>query len=233
MAKSINNYTTFVALDGVANNASATMPAVYYDQDGQRRKLILFRDDKTGEDVLYKFKFGRDKRHITLPLNKKDIYGNSYVEFLRDHPLNSDSPLNTGNSWFKELNSERDAEKALDSFKVRHKAEDLALSLKGQDFEDICKVLGIDGTPQIKLHKVMEYASRNPSDFIDKVKDPNRRPLAIFRSAVEKRIITKHGFRYVFGDVHVGNDEEKAVIKIAEDKELRNVLEERIKKAGG
>lgn len=233
MAKQVNNYATFVALDGITQNASVTIPAVYYGENGERHKLVLYRDDKTGEDVIYKFKFGRDKRHITLPVNKKDIYGNSYVEFLRNHPLNADSPNLTGGPWFKELDNERDAEKALSSFKVRHKAEDLALSLKGNDFEEVCKVLGIDGKPQIKLHKLMEYASRNPSDFISRVEDPNRRATSLFKASVKTKVITKHGFRYVFGDVHIGNDEEKAIIKIASDKELQAILEESIKKAGG
>ena len=233
MAKSIDNYVTFVALDSAARRTNSSFPATFYDDNGQRKKLVLYKDDKTGEDVVYRFKFGRDKRHITFPKNKKDIYGESYVDFLREHPLNQDSPIAKGSPWFKELDSEKDAEKALDSFEIRNKAENLALSLKGDVFEEVCKVFGFEGTPKIKLHKIMEYASRNPSDFIDRVEDPNRKPTSIFRSAVESKVIKKHGFRYVYGDVHIGNDEEKAIIKIAEDKELQSVLLDAIAKAGG
>lgn len=232
MAKSVDNYATFVALDRIAGKASANMPAVYYDSEGQRQRLVLFRDDKNGEDVIYKFKWSRDKRHITLPINKKDIYGTSYVEFLRNHPLNKNSPNAVDHPWFKELDDERDATKAIDSFKIRHEAESKALSLKGKEFDEVCKVLGIEGKEGIKLHKLMEFASRNPSAFLDEVNNPNRKATALFRAAVANKIITKHGFRYVYKDTHVGNDEEKAITKIAEDKDLQEVLEKALANSG-
>lgn len=232
MAKSIDNYATFVALDVIAGNASVNMPAVYYDEEGQRQRLVLFKDDKTGEDVIYKFKWSRDKRHITLPLNKKDIYGTSYVEFLREHPLNKNSSISVDNPWFKELDDEKDAGKAIDSFKIRNEAEGKALSLKGKEFDEVCKVLGIEGKPSIMLHKLMEYASRNPSAFLEEVNNPNRRATALFRAAFASKIITKHGFRYVYQDTHIGNDEAKAITKIAEDADLQEVLEKALATAG-
>jgi hypothetical protein len=231
MAKKVDNYVTFVASDKVKKNAGRSFGG-YTDELGEKHYIAMGRDRQTGEDIEYRFKFSRDKRFITVPINKKDINGKSWVEFLRNHPLNSDVRGGERMGWFKEMNSERDASVALESVKLRNKAENLALNLKPSEFDEVCKVLGFDGTEQVKLHKILQYATRNASDFIELVDDPNRKATSIFRSALANKIITKHGFRFVYRDTHVGNDEAKAIAKIAEDKDLQEVLSEALKKAG-
>lgn len=227
-----NKYVTFVSLDPVINKASVNIPAVYYDETGQPKRLILFRDNKTGEDVVYKFKFSRDKRHITIPHDKRDIYGESYVEFLRNHPLNKNSYLSDGNPYFKEMDDEKDASIAIDDFRLRNEAENKALALKGAEFEEVCRVLGIEGDPSVMMHKIIEFASRNPRTFLDSLGDPNRKALSLFRAAVSGKAITKKGFMYMYGDTAIGNDEERAVTKIASDPDLQDILTKALSKAG-
>lgn len=230
MTKKVNDYATFVALDAIVKNSSSTFTG-FRDEDGTMRYIAASRD-QNGNDVPYRFKFSKDKRFITVPLNKKDINGNSWVEFLRDHPYNQHSPSARKAPWYKELDNDRDAEIAIDSFKLRNKAESIVLKLKGKEFDEVCNVLGFRGTDGVKLHKLMQYATRNPTSFLETFEDPNRRAAAVLRAALVAKVVIKHGFRYMFKDVHLGNDEEKAIAKVAEDKELLEAIQTATEKAG-
>jgi hypothetical protein len=232
MAKQVDNYVTFVALDPIIRNASASFSVYTEPSTGDRKYISDRRDPKTGEDIMYRFKFGRDKRYITIPIKKSDINGVSWVEFLRNHPYNANSPIAVKNPWFKELDNDRDAHVAIDSVKLRNKAENKAINLKESEVEEIAKVFGFSGTHDIKFHKILQYASKNPSDFLEQVEDPNRDARAIFNEAVKQKIIVKKGFRYIYQDAHIGNDADKSIIKISEDKELKQILSDAIKKAG-
>lgn len=225
---SIKRTVTFVSL--LPNRASNTF-YVYYDEEGTKHQLVQ-GVDKEGNDIPYRFKLGRDKRFVTIPTNKKDIYGNSYLDFLRNHPRNQNSPGASKTPWFKELDSDKDATIALDSYMLRNKAENLALSLKGKELEEVYKVLGFSGEPKVKFHKLMQYASKNCSDFIERVEDPNRKAQALLRAGVDNKIITKRGFVYKYQDIVLGNDEGRAVTKIAEDKDLQEILEKALGTAG-
>lgn len=231
MAKPVDNYATFVALDAIIKNASSTF-GTYENEDGQIKYISYNIDQRTGQDVVWKFKFTRDKRFITVPVNKKDANGNSVVEFLRNHPLNANSENPSKAPWFKEIDNGRDAEVAIDSLKLRNEAENKALGLKAEELEEVCKVLGFSGDAKVKLHKLLQFATKNPTDFLSMVDDPNRRARALFESAYKNKIITRKGFMYQFQDVHIGNDKDKAIIKIADDKELQEILANALKKAG-
>ena len=231
MAKRVDNYATFVALDPVLKKASCSFGS-YRDEDGNLRYISQTTDPRTGQVVVYKFKFNRDKRFITVPLNKKDVNGNSFVDFLRNHPRNANSPIALNNPWFKEVDNGRDAEVAISSVKLRNEAENKALNLKDKEFDEVVKVLGYTGDKNVKLHKVLQYATRNPSDFLSIVSDPNRKARSLFEAALSNKVITRHGFRFVYGDTHIANDKDKAIIKIAEDKDLQEILENALKKAG-
>ena len=226
----MNNKRTVTFVSLLPNRASDTF-YVYYDEEGTRHQMVQ-GVDKEGNDIPYRFKLGRDKRFITIPINKKDIYGNSYVDFLRNHPYNKNSPYAIDNPSFKELDSDKDAEIALDSYTLRNRAENLALSLKGKELEEVYKILGYSGEEKVKLHKLMQYASKNPSDFIEKVEDPNRKAQALLNAAIKNKIINKRGFVYKYQDIVLGNDEGRAVTKIAEDKDLQEILEKALSTAG-
>jgi hypothetical protein len=79
---------------------------------------------------------------------------------------------------------------------------------------------------------MIEYATRNPTTFLSSIEDPNRKALALFRAATSAKVITKKGFMYVYKDTPIGNDEERAVIKIASDPDLQDVLTKALSKSG-
>lgn len=231
MAKKVENYATFVALDPIVKNASTSFGA-YNDEDGNRKYICYATDPRTGQDIVWKFKFNRDKRFVTVPLNKKDINGVLVVDFLRNHPLNANSGRGHKNPWFKEIDNGRDAEVAIESVKLRNEAENKALSLKPAELEELSAVLGFSGDPKIKLHKLLQYATKNPTDFLSRFSDPNRKARALFEKAWDNKLITRKGFMFNFGDVFIGNDKDKAIIKIADDKEFQDIIEQALKKAG-
>lgn len=231
MAIKVDDYVTFVSL--LPTNAAFSI-GVYYDEVGER-KYIFANTNERGDDVPYKVKFNRSKRHVRFHKDKVDKYGTNFVEWLRNHPKCVGSPFGTPLElcWFKEADSEKDAKVAFEDYKIRNTAENYALSLKGTELSRVASVLGFSGSESITHTNILHYASKDPKGFLEKVKDPNLEYEAMFRDALSEKVITKRGFRYVYNEVHLGNDEDSVIAKLAEDKDLSDVIKKAISSASG
>jgi hypothetical protein len=227
----VDQYVTFVSL--LPTNAAVTI-GPYTDSIGNYFFLHGSTNDR-GEDVPYKVKFKRSKRHVRFHKDKKDKYGTSFVTWLRNHPRCAGSPFGLPEDlcWFKEANSEKDAKIAFEDYKIRNTAENYVLSLKGKELERVASVLGFSGSASVIHTNILHYASKNPAEFLSKVKDPNLEYEALFRDALSEKVISKRGFRFVYNEVHLGNDEEAVIAKLAEDKDLRLVIQKAISSASG
>lgn len=207
----------------------------YYDDEGNKHSLVLGLDSN-GQEIPYRFKIGKDKRFLKVPLNKKDMNGNSYVEFLRNNPHNEGSPIAGNDIWYKELDTDKDAEIVIEDHALRNKAEGIALELASKkmkgDLDEICASLRIKGSDKVKVRKLLEYANAYPSDFIEMAGDPNRKFKALIETALEAKVIKKRGFRYVFNDEHLGNKESDAIDALSKDKDLVKAIEDALKSSG-
>ena len=231
MAIKVEDYVTFVSL--LPTNAAFSI-GTYYNELGERQFIHGGVNEK-GDDVPYKVKFSRSKRHVRFHKDKVDKYGTNFVEYLRNHPRCLGSPWGTPKElcWFKEADSEKDAKVAFEDYKVRNAAENYALSLKGKELDRVASVLGFRGNPSVVHTNILHYASKDPQGFLEKVKDPNLEYEALMRDALSSKVITRRGFRYTYNDVHLGNDEQAVVKKLAEDKDLSEAIKKATSVASG
>jgi hypothetical protein len=231
MAIKVQNYVTFVSL--LPKNAAFTVGS-YYDNVGNRFFLHGGENDK-GDVIPYKIKFTRNKRHVRFHKDKVDSNNINYVWFLRNHPRCLGSPFNLPAElcWFKEADSEKDAEIALKDFELKNQAETYALNLKGDEFERVAALLGFQGNKSVVHSNIVHYASKDPSGFLEKIKDPNMKFESMMRKALAEKVITKRGFRFTYNDVHLGNNEQEVITKLAEDKELFKAIEKAVQVSSG
>lgn len=226
----VNNYVSFVSLLPTNKFSLST----YEDHVGNKFFIHSGSLDQNGNPVPFKFKFTRSKRHLQFHKDKTDQNGINYVWFLRNHPrcLGSKFNLPKEMCWFKEEDSEKDAEIIIQSYENRNKAETYALNLKGAEFDRVASVLGFVGPKAVVHQKLIHYASKDPIGFLEKVKDPNMIYEALMRDALSTKVISKRGFRFTYNDIHLGNSEEDVIKRLAEDKDLRAVIQKSVGLAG-
>ena len=207
--------------------------AKYNDENGDERKLVV--DNRNGREIKANIKFPAGKRMITIPLNKKDIEGRSFVDFLKNSPYCKGSPVCEGEGMFYEYDLKRDAKVAIEETRERNKAESYALELygTGEKLKQMALYVGcFDEDPEVQHAQVLEYARLQYRDFNDKADTPEIANTAIFKEALNKGVILKKGFLFEANlnktKVSLGNSEPKSIAKIASDDTLREAILSRI-----
>lgn len=240
MAKKFNpnDYVHFVYL--TPKNASYGF-STYQTLEGDVKFISYGKDPKTGEPIKYFFTFSKKDRVIRVHKNKKDIFGNSVVEFLRNSPECKNSPNGTYEPnengdlvqvgvIFKEMNEESDAEKAIAAKEYRLKAETLAANLKGEELHEVAALLGIYGKETLVKHAVMEVAGNRPPQFMEAYDNPNRKAFALIRKGLNAKVLLQKGSIIMWNDTTIGADEQDAVATLLKDKKMMTALSEAIKK---
>lgn len=209
--------------------------AKYYDANGDEQKLVVDKRED-GREIQATIKFPAGKRIITIPENKKDMLGNSFVEFLKNSPYCRDSSICDGMGMFYEYNPKKDAKVAIEETKERNKAESYALELfgTGEKLKNMALYVGcFDEDSEVQHAAVLEYARLQYRDFNDKADTPEVANTAIFKEAQNKGIILKKGFMYEANvndtKISLGNSEPKSIAKIASDDSLRKAITSRLK----
>jgi len=200
------------------------------------------------------FTFTPLNRSIKIPVNKKDIRGKSYIEFLRNHPDCEGSP--NGNYhvdengrtiqhgvWYRELKEEQDASIAIDNRKLRIDAENIAINLPLAECKELGSILGIQakGPHQMKF-SLMEFAQNNPELFMKTYNAPDRKVRGAVKAGIEQGILTKTGTVISWDKTILGSDENEAVALLIKNSDLmygllhklgKEVPEEEEKKKAG
>jgi hypothetical protein len=214
----------------------------YQDESGEVKFISYSKDPKTGDPIKYYFNFGMKDRVIRVNKDKKDLFGNSVVEFLRNCPeckgsRNGSYAIDevTGETVqegviFKEMNEESDAEKAIEAKEYRLKAETLAANLKGEDIYDVAALLGIFGKESLVRHAIMEVAGNRPPQFMDAYDNPNRQALALIKKGLAKNVLENRGGLVLWNKTTIGVDEAEAASAVLKDKKLFEGLANAIKK---
>lgn len=228
---STKGYTYFVLKNPLQANYGFTG---YTDKEG-RSCFIPRGEDDRGNLIKRKFTFGR-RRQISIPNSQKEV-----IDFLRNHP-NCEGSENgfyvvdsTGKQVqkridFVELNHEKDAKVATDAVELRHKAESIAIGLK--DNEEELRSVGInigcnhDQSGMI-YHYVLQFAENNPQKFLDIYEDPSRKAMSVVKEGLNKtNVLRKKGFMILWGDEHLGNDEQSAAKKLSDDPDLMKAIKD-------
>lgn len=207
----------------------------YDDEEGN---VMEYHDGKLGKDKLpepTKFQFSR--RHRTMPVHKKasgkDKNGDTIlrVDFLRNHPQCEGSPNARGATpKFKEMNSDKDIDIALEANKVRREAEELAANLTGEGLKNAAAMYGkIDGSAKAKKFVVMQAAFHDPEKFLATVNNEEFTIRGFIQRAIMLEVLNRVGYIIKFENVTIGIDEEEAIHTLLKDKDLFNSINKLVK----
>lgn len=223
---------------GYSDHAGAVKDRQYPSgEQGRFVQYVLSKDDK-GRDVPKRFKFTESLRRFMTRPSDVDIYGKSQYEFLKNHPSCEGSPNghyeedDKGNRvqvgiQFRELNTAKDAEVALQADKLRVKAETSVLNLDEQTLTEVANILGIYGEPDSLMRlRVAEWSRKQPAEYMELLESGDRALRAIVRRALNEGIFTKQGTLIKWETVLLGSDENHAIATINSNPEMLQALQE-------
>jgi hypothetical protein len=219
-----DNFVYFVLLR--PSNPHYGFAGGYNDLDGNLQMIVDKLDDK-GRPVPRYFKFSKKERTIRIPKKQQDSRGNNVADFLRNHPECKGSVNNTGQAiWFKEINEDKDSGLAVEAKKARIEAENVAVSLKGQDLVDVAALCGLfNSKPNAMMHRVLEVAGNDPEAFMDIINDPAIKTKSLLRRGIRLELIKQKGTLLVWENTTLGVDENDAVRNLLSDAILYNAVE--------
>lgn len=190
-----------------------------------------------GSPIYRRWKFTNDGgRTVTVHKNKTDLNGVKAVDFLRGSPNcqgSANGAFNHGGEqidiYFKEMNEEADAKVGLDSEVAKLEAQNLALKVKGQDFVDLCALIGVFNKEEsVMRFSLLDYAKRNPEAFNLAYNDKVRKLKSILRQGVACGVINKEGRMLTWEGQLLGVDEETAVIKLDKEEKMFDAIKKHI-----
>lgn len=206
-------------------------------------------NNKTGKPEPADMNFSR--RHKVMPVhvkaNGKDRNGNFILkaDYLRNHPECEGSPNNEGQQcWFKEMNTDRDVDLALEASNMRRRAENVAAGLSGAELRSAAALYN-ETSDSAKKQKfaVLQWAFHDPERFLKQIASDDFKIKGFIKRCLSHGIFEKHGTIIRWGSVTIGIDEDdavrkllldettaSAVKKLLEEKEGVNTIEEEVKK---
>jgi hypothetical protein len=212
----------------------------YTNEFGQ---VVGFLDgkDKDGQPIYHRWKFDQDgARTIRVHRNKTDVSLEKLnaVEFLRKSPNCKGSPNGSYSAdgtqvdiYFEEMNDEKAAKEGLAAEMERIEAQNLALKVKGQDFIDLCALIGVFNKDEsIMRFSLVDFAKNKPEKFTELYNDPVRQIKSVIRRGVSTGIIVKEGRMYSWENQLLGVDEEDAVHKLKTEDNLLKALKAHLDK---
>lgn len=204
---------------------------------------------KTGKPEAADFHFSR--RHRAMPVHKnahgKDRNGNyiKKIDFLRGNPECEGSPNNTGQvCYYKEMNTDKDVDIALEAGETRRKAESMAADLSGNELRSAA-ALYKETSDSAKKQKfaVLQWAFHDPEGFMKEIGSDDFKIRGFIKRCLAHGVFVKQGTILRWGTMTIGIDEDDAVRKLLLDedtaravkknlaeKEGVNTIEEEVKK---
>jgi len=232
-----DDYTFFVLDDAFKNNASFGFRAAYTDRQGDFHKLTTHQLDKsTGEKMIRKFTI--QKGHKTLRVHNSRT---EELEFLRNHPNCKGSPngaYRPGSNgemlqldvWFSEVNTERDAAKAVEWRTLRIDAQNKILELAGndQDLIEFGTAIGYLGTPKVVMFSLFEHAEKDPQYILEEINSPDMKAKSLYREGVSKGILQRKGISYMLEDFEIGVDDDSCIKTIKTNEDVAKLLKKKL-----
>src|SRR5882672_7141212 len=171
-----------------------------------------------------------------------DLYGIRMYDFIANSPFCEGSPNGTyrrnpetgdqiqTNVMFRLMNSEADAEVALEADIRRSKAQLSAAEIDKQTLLEIATHgLGRTGEPdKVMRHAVVQWAGKRPQDYFDILESGDRQVRSTIRRALTERIFEQKGSLIYWGQTLIGPDEDSAVATLMKDEQLLKALNEKL-----
>jgi len=243
-----NNLTYFV-LTGIGlekiNRGGTHSMSSYVDyagafgSPGATIKYITSRDDK-GRDKGKYFTWSESHRRFVVREGERDINGITQYDFLRNSPECEGSPNGTygpdGSQTgivYREMNTAKDAEVALEADQSRIKAQASALELEPSVLAEVAAHIGVfasaeDPNALIMRVRVVDWAGKNPGDYFDVLNSGDREVRAVLRKAIADGILSVKGTMIQWENTVIGADENAAVSRLIADPAVYSALKEKI-----
>jgi hypothetical protein len=194
-------------------------------------------NSKTGKPEAADFHFSR--RHRAMPVHKnahgKDREGAriSKIDFLRNNPECEGSPNNTGQQcWYKEMNTDKDVDIALEAGNTRREAEGIAAGFSGNDLKSAAALYN-ETSDSVKKQKfaVLQWAFHDPEGFLKQINTDDFKIRGFIKRCLAHGVFTKSGTILRWGSITIGIDEDDAVRKLLLDEDtavaVRKLLAEK------
>ena len=212
----------------------------YTNEFGQEIGFMDGKDSK-GQPIYHRWKFDQDgARTIRVHKNKTDVSERKLnaVEFLRNSPNCKGSPNGAyslygtqTDIYFEEMNDEKTAREGLNAEVVRVDALNAALKVKGQDFVDLCALIGVFNKEEsVMRFALVDFAKNKPDKFNELYHDPVRQLKSLIRRGVSANVITKEGRMLSWENKLLGVDEDDAVRALKTDENLFKALKAHLDK---
>jgi hypothetical protein len=250
MKKPFNSHNlTYFVLTGIGlekiNRGGTHSMCSYVDyagvfgSPGATVRYVTTRDDK-GRDKGKYFTWSESHRRFVVREGEQDINGITQYEFLKNAPECEGSPNGTytpdGSQTgvvYREMNTAKDAEVALEADQSRIKAQASALELDITVLAEVAAHIGVfagkeDPSGLIMRVRVVDWAGKNPNDYFAVLNSGDREVRAVVRKAVADGILTVKGSLILWENTAVGSDENAAVSKLMSDPAMYSALKEKI-----
>jgi len=208
---------------------------------GEPGRLIEYITSKgsDGKALSKFFVLDESRRRLQVRETDKDMNGVSQYEFLKNYPECEGSPnghyievdgveIQQG-VIFRELDSDKDADVALEAEAQRTKAKSSAFNLDDKTMQEIAANIGFFGSPgsQMRL-TVLEFAEKRPADYFKLLNAGDRNVRAIVRKAIADGLFTVKGSIIYWETTVMGADENEAVARILKDEQILNALQNKV-----
>ncbi len=243
-----NNFTWFVVvgegLDKV-NRGGAISFKEYTDHANAHGKgtgaLVRYitSRDQNGRDAGKYFVIDDSRRRFQVRDGENDIYGISQYDFLRFYPDCEGSPNGQYSEVggvqvqqgivFRELNTDKDAEVALEAESTRTRAQASVLGLDEATLQELGAFIGEFGEPGKTMRlRVFEWAGKRPSEYFKILESGDRGLRAIIRKAIEDGTFRKKGSIIYWEDTVIGADEDAAAATLMRDSKMLDALQRKV-----
>lgn len=171
------------------------------------------------------------RRRFMVREDQKDTQGISMYDFLKNAPDCEGSPnAPEGHTpLYREMNEAKDAKVANEANKIRTKAMATLYQLEEVgDWETLSEVgahIGCFEEPgEILVHHIAEWTDKRPEDFLEVLNAGDRPVRAAIRKAINSGLFTKKETLIYWNNTLIGNNEDSAVARILEDKDMAEAL---------
>lgn len=207
---------------------------------GSPVQYVVSRDEKNRDKGKY---FTISQRHNAIVVNETDtdVYGKKMFDFIKNSPFCEGSKNGTYaddgkggkvqlNVVYRLMNSEADAETALEADVRRSKAQLSAYEIDEKTLLEVSTIgLGRTGEPdKLMRHAVVQWAGKRPQDYFDVLNSGDRQIRALIRKAIADGVFHQKGELIYWESTMIGVNEDDAVGKLVSDEQLLSALKEKV-----
>jgi hypothetical protein len=211
-----------------------------FGDPGSTVMYVVSKDAKGDPKGKY-FSWNESHRKFQVRDGEKSINGISQYNFLKNAPECEGSPNGRytpggeqAGVMYREMNTTKDAEVALQADEGRITAQQTAFNLDTETLAEVAAYIGVfasdedpDGT--IMKVRVVDWAGKHPNDFSKTLNSGDRHIRALIRKAVSDGTFDKRGEIIYWNTSMLGPDEDAVVKSVLEDKLLFSTLKDKIK----